>query len=115
MSGVVLRMEKREMQEKNFHRLGYRAFMHAAAQISPLGLILESVITHLHEKKISTVHEGVRRNPSTAFQTFHARLVSGSPLSLTPLYGGVTLIAEDLQSGRALSELCRMVSLVLSS
>jgi hypothetical protein len=47
-------------------------------QISPLGLILESVITHLHEKKISTVHEGVRRNPSTAFQTLHARLALGS-------------------------------------
>jgi hypothetical protein len=37
LSGVVLRvpsilrMEKMEMQEKNFHRLGYRAFMHAPA------------------------------------------------------------------------------------
>jgi hypothetical protein len=31
LSGIVLRMEKREMREKNFHRPGYRAFMHAAA------------------------------------------------------------------------------------
>jgi hypothetical protein len=37
LSGVVfrvpsiLRTEKREMQEKNFHQLGHRAFMHAAA------------------------------------------------------------------------------------